>query len=111
MNKEEILAKSRAENKNVDVYELEILKQAGQSAAIVMRILALLFFGTQLFVGGGANWGLIAVVHSSDMMTYWVKYSKLRHKRDLAIAIVNTIFVFVVSGWHIYHLMKSSTIL
>ena len=28
MNREEILAKSRAENKNKDVYEIEVLKQA-----------------------------------------------------------------------------------
>ena len=28
MNKDEILAKSRAENKNQDVYEQEILRQA-----------------------------------------------------------------------------------
>ena len=37
MNKEEILEKSRAENKNKDIYEQEILKQANSSAVIVMH--------------------------------------------------------------------------
>lgn len=36
MNKDEILAKSRAENKNKDVYEQEILKQASSSAVVVI---------------------------------------------------------------------------
>ena len=35
MNKDEILAKSRAENKNQDVYEQEVLKQASRSAVVV----------------------------------------------------------------------------
>ena len=43
MNKEEILEKSRAENKNKDIYEQEILKQANSSAVIVMMVLATVF--------------------------------------------------------------------
>ena len=35
MNKDEILAKSRAENKNRDVYEQEIIKQASKSAVLL----------------------------------------------------------------------------
>ena len=44
MNKEEILAKSRAENKNKDVYEIEVLKQANSCGIIVMAVLAVIFF-------------------------------------------------------------------
>ena len=43
MNKDEILAKSRAENKNKDVYEQEVLKQASRSAVVVQMALATLF--------------------------------------------------------------------
>ena len=62
MNKDEILAKSRAENKNKDVYEQEVLKQASRSAVVVQMALATLFFVTQIFTGGGVNWGLWALV-------------------------------------------------
>ena len=58
MNKDEILAKSRAENKNKDVYEQEVLKQASRSAVVVQMAMATLFFVTQIFTGGGVNWGL-----------------------------------------------------
>lgn len=44
MNKEEILEKSRAENRNKDIYEKEVLKQASTSAVIVMMVLATIFF-------------------------------------------------------------------
>ena len=43
MNKEEILEKSRAENRNKDIYEKEVLKQASTSAVIVMMVLATIF--------------------------------------------------------------------
>ena len=69
MNKEEILEKSRAENKNKDIYEQEILKQANSSAVIVMMVLATVFFAVQIFVGGGTNWGIWALVFSANMTT------------------------------------------
>ncbi|MCI6401373.1 MAG: DUF6442 family protein [Oscillospiraceae bacterium] len=111
MNKDEILAKSRAENKNKDVYEQEVLKQASKSAVIVQLVLAAIFFVTQIFVGEGINWGLWALVFSADMTIFWVKYIKLRRKRELVMAIIYTIFVSVMSGYHIYNLIVSSTIL
>ena len=111
MNKEEILEKSRAENKNKDIYEQEILKQASSSAVIVMMVLATVFFAVQIFVGGGANWGIWALVFSANMTTLWVKYIKLRRKHELVMAIAYTILVAASSGSHIYNLIVSSTIL
>lgn len=111
MNREEILEKSRAENKHKDVYEQEILKQAGMNAVIVMMILATVFFSAQIFVGGGANWGLWAVVFSANMTIFWVKYLKLRRNHELAMAIIHTLAVALFSVGHIYNLIVSSTIL
>ena len=111
MNKEEILAKSRAENKNKDVYEIEVLKQANSCGIIVMAVLATIFFTVQIFVGGGHNWGMWALVFSPSMATCWVKYIKLRRKHELLTAIAYTVIVAVGSGYHIYNLIASSTIL
>ena len=97
MNKEEILEKSRKENRNKDVYEQEVL--------------ATIFFVTQIFAGGGINWGLWALVFSANMTINWVKYIKLHRKYELAIAIAYTIMVSVMSGYHLYSLIVSSTIL
>lgn len=111
MNKEEILAKSRVENKNKDIYAQEVLKQASTGAVIVQMFLATIFFVTQIFVGKGTNWGLWALIFSANMTINWVKYIKLHYKSELAIAIIYTILVFVMSGYYIYDLIASSTIL
>ena len=111
MNKDEILEKSRAENKNKDVYEQEVLKQASRSAVVVQMALATLFFVTQIFTGGGVNWGLWAIVFSANMTINWVKYFKLRRKYELVIAIFYTLLVSVMSGYHIYNQIVSSMIL
>ena len=111
MDRDEILAKSRAENKNKDVYEQEVLKHASRSAVVVQMALATIFFVTQIFVGEGINWGLWALVFSANMTINWVKYIKLHRKYELIIAIAYTILVSVMSGYYIYNLIVSSTIL
>lgn len=111
MNKEEILEKSRAENKNKDIYEQEVLKQASTSAIIVMMVFATIFFAAQIFFGGGMNWSLWALVFSANMTIFWVKYIRLRRKHELVMAIAYTILVSALSVGYIYNLMESSTIL
>ena len=111
MNRDEILAKSRAENKNKDVYEQEVLKQASKSAVVVQMSLATIFFVTQIFTGKGINRGMWALVFSANMTINWVKYMKLHRKSELMIAIVYTILVSVMSGYYIYELIVSSVIM
>ena len=108
MNRDEILAKSRAENKNKDVYEQEVLKQASRSAVVVQMVLATIFFVTQILVDKGINWWLWALVFSTSMTINWVKYIKLRYRQELITAIVYTVFVSVMSGYYIYNLITSS---
>lgn len=105
MDKEEVLAKSRLENKNRDIYEQEVLKEANDAAVIVMMILAAVFFTAQLFAGGGMNWSIWALVFSANMTTFWVKYIKLRRKHELALALVYTALVLTASGYHIHSLI------
>lgn len=111
MNKDEILAKSRAELKNQDIYEQEVLKEAEKNAVLVQMVLAAVFFVAQIVTGGGLNWGLWALVYSSGMTISWVKYRKLRRRHDLTMAMLYTLFVCIMGGYHIYSLAVSSTIL
>ena len=111
MNKDEILAISRAENKNKDIYEQEVLKQASRSAVVVQMSLATLFILIQIFTVGGINCGLWAIVFSANMTISWVKYIKLHRKYELGIVIAYTVLVSVMAGCYIYDLIVSSTIL
>lgn len=105
MNKEEILAKSRAENKNRDVYELEVSKTANSAAVLVMLIIAGVLFAAQVLSGKGLNFGIWALVFSADMAAHWTKFIKMKRKGELLAAILYAVIVAVLSGYHIYSLI------
>ena len=111
MKKEDILEKSRKENKNKDMYEQEILKQGNAAANLVMIVLATVFFVVQIFTGGGFNYGIYAIVFSGCMAAFWVKWFKLRKKHELLMAFLYTLIVIAFSVAHIYNLIIVSTIL
>ena len=54
---------------------------------------------------------LWALSFTPEMVTLWAKYMGLRRKHELAMAIVYTIMVSVMSGYHVYSLIASSVIL
>ena len=111
MNKEEILEKSRMENKNQDIFEKEVMKEGGNIGAIVAMILATIFFVIQIFVGGGMNYGLYAVVFSIFASGFVVKAIRLKRKHEIFVAFMYVIAVLLFSVAHIYQLISSSTIL
>ena len=110
MNKEEILEKSRAENKNQDMHGLEVLKKASKNAVVVQMALAAVFFVAQLLAGEGINWGLWAIVYSGNMTVCWVKYREFHRSRELMLAAAYTLLVAVMSGYHIYQLLAASVL-
>ena len=111
MNKEEKKKKSRAENKNKDLYSIDVSKLAGSITTVVMMVIAGIFFIVQIITGGGLNFGMWALVFSADMIDHWVKYIKLRLRGELSAALLYTLIVAAMSGYHIYNLIASSTIL
>lgn len=106
MDKEEILSKSRAENRNKDLYALEVAKLANSAAVSVMLVIAAVFFIVQIAVGGGPNFGLWAIVFGSDMALRWVRFIKFRSRIDLVLAIFYTAVVAAMSAYHIYSLFS-----
>lgn len=111
MNKEEILSKSRAENKKRDIFELEVLNRASKYTIFVQVTFVAIFFITQIFVGQGINWGLWSLVLIPNMMTSWFKYMKLGHSNQIFIAFGYTILILFMAGYQIYNLISMSTVL
>lgn len=104
MNKEDILARSREENKSKDIYEQEIIRQAQSLASIVMMILATIFFIIQICTGGGLNYGLYALTFCPQTVIFWVKWIKLKQRHELILSLAYTAFVLALSISHIYNL-------
>ena len=111
MEKDEILEKSRKENKNQDLFEKEVSQKGGNIATIVAAIIGTIFYVIQILVGSGENYGLYAVVLSIPATGYMVKAIDMKKKRDLIISILYIIAVLFFSIIHINNLITSSTIL
>lgn len=111
MDKEKILELSRKENKNQDIYEKEVLVLGNRYSCICAAILATVFFVIQIFVGGGMNYGLYAVVFSMPMAEFWVKYVKLRRRHELIVALIYTVGVALFSAGYIFDLISKSAVL
>lgn len=110
MTKEEILEKSRKENKNQDIYEKEVIIKGNRYACIVAFALAMILFVSQIFIDGEMNLGLYAVVCSIPMAGCWTKYVKLHKKNELFPAVCYTISVIVCFTAHIYGLISNLAI-
>lgn len=111
MKKEEILERSRNENRNADLYEKEVLIQAGNVSAGVGALMCAVLFVAQVLLYGGTNCGLWAILMSMQAGTSAVKAIKLRRKPDIAWAIINGLLALTLAVLYICSLIKSSTIL
>lgn len=111
MNREEILKKSKMENKSRDLYEMEVLKDGSNVGAAAAAILATVFFAVQVFVGGGLNYGLYAVIFVIQAATFSVKAVKLKRRHETVIALLIWMAVIIFSVLHICQLVSTSSIL
>jgi hypothetical protein len=87
MEKEEILAKSRKENKNVDIVEMTVINHAFKTAATVAVVECIIISGIDDLFSGTVNSAYWTVAWSIFSTVYIYKYIKLRRKHDLYIAI------------------------
>ena len=83
MKKEEILKKSRKENKNKDAYEIEIENKGVKIAAILMLILATVYYCYEIFTGKGQNYSFYSIVTLYCFVLYGYKAIKLEKRRAL----------------------------
>jgi len=91
MNKEEILAKSRQENKDRDLYELSIDKNASRVGIIVMYMIVFILTMVNVFQNGRLSFALWTVAFSVDTSMYIYKAVKLRTKKSIVSAVVTLI--------------------
>lgn len=104
MTREEVLEKSRAENRNQDMFENEVLRTAGNAAAIAAFCLATIFFALQIFAGDGSNYALYAIAFVILATTFTVKAIRLRRAHEILFAVAYWVFVITFSFAHIFQL-------
>ena len=109
INKDEILAKSRKENKDKDLFKIEVQTNAGNVGSIAAIILATFFFLIQSLIGDGWDFGLYAVIFSISAATFIVRAIRMKRKSDIVLSIIYTLATLVLSVIHIYNLIKTYT--
>lgn len=88
MNKEEILQKSRIENKNMDEREAYVLAAAGKLASQIGMLVCCVVAVTQVAITGTISFESWMIYFSILGTLFTVKYVKLRQKHELWIAIL-----------------------
>lgn len=108
MEKEEILAKSRKENKNKDIAELEVVNRSGRIAAIVGAVLCCVISFLDWHFTKTINCACWAVDFGMLTAMFVAKYVKLKKKHELIVAIVYfLIFAFFCYGY-IFNLVRAA---
>ena len=85
MKKEEILERSRKENKKKDLQEIEVELKASQYAGIAMILLAFVFFAYEIATGKGTNPALYSIITIYSFIMYGYRGIKIEKYRKLNI--------------------------
>ena len=88
MNKEEILAKSKQENRGQDIANLEVSKASMQFGWITAVCLLALVAVVEALVYDRMNYGIFFAVMAGCSAIFINKYLKLRKRHELYITIV-----------------------
>lgn len=87
MDKDEILAKSRKENRDADLVELEVLHRAnGVALSVSLAVCAVISILSA--IGGGMNYSVWAVQFSMLSTIMLVKFAKLKRRHELLLGIL-----------------------
>ena len=85
MKKEEILEKSKKDNKNKDMYAIQVEAKGATFAGISMLILAAIYYAYEIFTGKGSNPALYSIITIYNAVLYGYKAIKIETRRKLSI--------------------------
>ena len=106
MNKEEILQRSRSENKGNDEYERQVLEKAGKLAAQVGLLACCVIAAISVLVTERVNSACWVIYFSIYASLFWTKYRHLKKRHELLLAAVSTAVGLLFLGLFIVELVR-----
>ncbi|MDE7220291.1 MAG: hypothetical protein K2O45_11825 [Oscillospiraceae bacterium] len=108
MNKDDILARSRAENQGSDEYEKQVLEKAGKLSAQVGIMVCCFIAIASGTVTGQINYGCWVIYFAIQASLFWTKwrYMKKRHEGIMAAAAAAAGLMFL--GLFIWELVRGT---
>lgn len=100
MDKNEILEKSRQENKGTDLFERDAMNSASQKAVAVGGLLCMFLSFSDILLGGSFNYTLWGVYLSMTGTTLLVKYFHLRKLHELIFGIIELVLAIAFIVLH-----------
>ncbi len=88
MNKKDVLEKSKYEYKNSDPYATEVRKTCMQRGMVIVLLMSLLFFFTELLINHNLHLGFLAINCVSNAVNCWAEYKLHPKKSTLIVAII-----------------------
>ena len=111
MNKEKVLEMSRQENKEKDLFELEVNKKASTVGICVAAIICGLLFAAEIFICGTPNYGLWSIIATIIGVIYLYSGMKLKDKGKLTVGVMFVLITVGAIAYAISNLFATSTIL
>ena len=111
MNKEEILAKSREENKDKDLYAIEVMKKGSYIDILTAIITISILFVTEILVCGSTNYGLWAILTAINSSSNLYRGIKLKEKSKIIMGIIWAVATILLMIATFKTLFETSTIL
>ena len=105
MNKDDILARSRAENNGNDEYERQVLEKAGKLAAQVGMVVCCIIAMTSVLVTERVNSACWVIYFSIYATLFWTKYRLLKRRHELMLAAVSTAVGLLFAGLFIQEMI------
>lgn len=105
MDRDEILMKSRNENQNKDIYELEVISKAQRVGGLIaVCVTFTLMVIERVILEEDTNYGYFLIILSAGMGLWLYKAVKMRKKHEVLLAVLWTAFaiyaaVMVVLGF------------
>ncbi|MFS0723768.1 DUF6442 family protein [Paenibacillus sp. 1P07SE] len=108
IDKDDILARSRKENKDKDLHLIEIKIHAASIGSLTATLLATIFFVTQSLMGAGFNFSLYAIIVSVSAASSIYQAIRRGRKRDIVMGVIYTLATLILSAAHIWQLVQQA---
>jgi len=100
MNKDEILEKSRSENKDQDVFDLDVQKTAAKIALLTTAILCCIVIIIKTLITKAVPYEFVMILSGMEAAIFITKYVKLHKKHELTVAILYSLtFLLTGTAW------------
>lgn len=106
MNKDDILAKSRAENQGSDEFEKQVLEKSGKIAAQVGMIMCCIVATASVAVTDHINNACWVIYFSIHAAIFWTKFRYTKKSHELMLAAVSTLVGLIFVGLFIMELVR-----